>query len=240
MRVPLEVIWLLVAAYPTANWQDALGVVVTPGGDYIRGYATGAAEAEKDLKGGAAAFCIYGTRESPEFLDRETGLPRQVIAGCVVSNTIIGRAAGYNDRVKKFIKESGLPSNSFKRWEKVLFDLEGHYGKRAENVKPHHLTLGGEATHSTDGKFALSLAKKEVKERDGSRTDYMSFVITRDNGDSKPLGLIYRARRIDAFWGPAGSGFAVVRTESERRTEFRAIDLSRGQFLRVEYVLDTE
>jgi hypothetical protein len=111
-------------AFPGLTFAQpaAEGLVATPGGDYGAGYKAGAAEADKDLEEGVVAFYIYGLRRSPEFLDRKTGLPCKVIAACVVNDTLVGRAAGHNDRINEYIVERGLPSNSFKRWEKELFD----------------------------------------------------------------------------------------------------------------------
>jgi hypothetical protein len=59
-------------------------------------YKTGVAEAEKELQEGNATLYAYGTLEDPEFLDRETGLPYKVIAGCLVNEEIGARAAGHD------------------------------------------------------------------------------------------------------------------------------------------------
>jgi hypothetical protein len=224
-------------AFPSLSFAQpaAEGLVATPGGDYGAGYKAGAAEADKDLEEGVAAFYIYGTRESPEFLDRKTGLPCDVIAGCVVNNTILGRAAGYNDRINEYIVERGLPSNSFKRWEKELFDLQGYFEKRAKTAKPHRLTLGGPAAISPDGESAIWLVRKQSKERDGTMSDYLQFVVTVGAVDRKPFGAHDGASNIEVFWGPNGSGFAVIRAQEEKLTVYTAVDVKRGKSLRIEY-----
>ena len=135
----------------------AQGLVATPGGDYAAGYKAGAAEAVKDLEEGVAAFYIYGLRESPEFLYRKTGVPCAVIAGCVVNQTLLGRAVGHDDRINEYILERGPPISSFKRWEKDLFDLKGYFEKRTKTEKPHRLTLNGPAAVSRDGESAIWL-----------------------------------------------------------------------------------
>ncbi len=194
----------------------AEGLVATAGGDYGAGYKAGAAEADKDLEEGVAAFYIYGLRRSPEFLDRKTGLPCDVIAGCVVNDTLVGRAAGHNARINEYIVEQGLPSNSFKRWEKELFDLKGYFEKRAKTAKPHRLSLGGPAAISPDGESAIWLVRKGSKERDGTNSDFLRFVVTVGAVDRKPFGSLNGARNIDAIWGPSGSGFAVTRAGEEK------------------------
>ena len=147
MKISLTVSWLFafpcwaVAQEPAGKlikpdrdycWavaQEPVGVLIKPGADYQKGYHAGRAEADEQLIAGKATLYTYGLRrhDEIEFLDRETGLPFEPVAGCVVNETIHGRAAGHNDRIREFIAERGLPRNSFKRWEKDLFDLKGYY-----------------------------------------------------------------------------------------------------------------
>jgi hypothetical protein len=209
---------------------------------------------------------VYGLRRGLEFLDRETGLPQQPIAGCVVDNTIIGRAAGHNGRIKEFIAERGLPGNSFKRWEKELFDLKGYYGRRKKTERPIHLAFGGPVAKSPDGKYTLRLVttpreqpkgeplhvaldRLEAKspeakamlrfvttppeESEGKPRYYPAIVITAGGVDHKPVMLLQEGQ-MDCFWGPAESGFAVIRCRWEETLIFTAVDLRRGRVLREE------
>ncbi len=152
-----------------------------------------------------------------------------------MNETIMGRAAGHNDRISEYILERGLPINSFKRWEKELFDLKGYFEKRTKTEKPHRLSLGGPAAVSPDGESAIWLVHTHRKWRDGSVSDYLQFVVTVGAADRKPFGANNQAGSIDVFWGPIGSGFAVIRAREEKITDYTAVDVKRGTSLRLEY-----
>ena len=133
MKTFLIAICLL--ALNAAAAAQQLGAVVAPGGkSYAEGYNTGVAEAERELRDGSATLYIYGLRRSPEFLDRSTGIPFEIIGDCVIDVETKGRADGHNGAIRKYVKERGLPSNSFKRWEEELFDLAGYYKLRAKRT----------------------------------------------------------------------------------------------------------
>jgi hypothetical protein len=201
--------------------QESRGHVGVSEGNYAAGCKAGVAEAEKELKEGKATLYTYGLRDRDgiEDLDRKTGLPFEAIAGCVVYDKLLGRAAGHNRRIAKYIEEHGLPSNSFKRWEKELFDLESYFAKRRKTEKPIPLIVGLPAEKSPDGKYAMRRAQKP-----------RGLIVSVDGIDHKALWISYG--NIDFFWGPKDSGFAVIRTSGVDGTSFMAVDFKRGRRLR--------
>jgi hypothetical protein len=204
------------------------------GGNYGSGYRIGVAEADQQLEAGQATIYIYGLRDGGEFLDRRSGLPLEPIAGCAVDNTILGRASGHNKRIKEFITEKGLPSNSFKKWEKELFDLEGYFEEQTRKKKPFRLTASGPPTESPDGKYTLYLDKTQREKPNGTVSDHWSILIMRAGIDRKRYEL-FREGDVDCVWGPKGAAFAVIRTNTTNGARLEALDVGRGKLLRLEY-----
>jgi hypothetical protein len=83
--------------------------------EFRNGYKQGVAEAEKELKEGRPTLYLSGLQMSLEHLDKETGLPYRVIAGCVVDDGIVGREQGHDETIREHIKAHGLPASSFKK-----------------------------------------------------------------------------------------------------------------------------
>ena len=232
MRIFLISTWLIGLHCGVAVGQG-LGTTSRNSGDYDTADCTGIADADQRLKTGKAAFYIYGLRESGEFLDWKTGIPFEAIADCEADNAIVGRADGNNARINEFIAVHGLPSNSFKRWEKDLFDLWGFYEKQSEKQRPFRLTLRGPAAKSADGKYTMRLAKYQHKLLNGTPSEHLSIVISVAGVDHKEFGF-FLDEAFDGFWGPAGSGFAVVRYDRVPAPFLIALDLERGEPLRSE------
>jgi hypothetical protein len=196
-------------------------------------YNRGAAEADAEIRRGEASIYTWGTTDQPlEFLDRGTGLPIKVIAGCVISEENIERAKGHDDRIRRYVAEKGPPDNSFKRWEKDLFDLKRYYEVRMETETPLRLILGRPAVKSSDGKYAVRLVRKLPELGEG--LEKMCVIITVSQADHEALPVFHgKAANIDAIWGPKRSNFIVVRCEREDNSFcFIAVDLRRGKMLR--------
>jgi len=200
-------------------------------------YKIGAAEADIELNEGTATVYAYGLRDLLEFLNRETGLPYQFVAGCVVNREIEARTAGHNDRIRKYIAERGLPRNSFKRWDKELFDLNGYYKARLGTETAQSLALGRSVVKSDDGKYTMRLVKGSIRPDDGSLRDVPSVVVSVEGVDRKPSMNLWGAdeANVDLLWGPKDSGFAIIRFKRKYGTSFRAVDLHTGKWLREEF-----
>jgi hypothetical protein len=196
-------------------------------------YEVGHREAEEELKAGRATIYVYGLPSAHENLDRKTGLPRQAIAGCVMDDAILGRAAGHNDRIAEYIREHGPPSNSFKRWEKELFDLKGYYESRLKAERPHRLASGGPVVRSPDGRVTIHPVKIQYR-KDGSLAEILGLVVGGDGVEHEASWVPGDEGGTDLLWGPKGSGFAVVRCEGKDKPRYMALDLRRGRWLREE------
>ena len=87
-------------------------------------YDSGWWEAERDLWLGQAKLygCAGLMRGDMCSIDEETGLLVDR-PGCVSYPGYDQRMKGYNDRIAQYIQRHGLPGNTFKPWEKELFNL---------------------------------------------------------------------------------------------------------------------
>jgi hypothetical protein len=201
--------------------------------EYRSAYQQGRDEADKEVSNGVATLYSFGLRLSLDFVDRETGLPIDAIAGCVVDDSILGRALGHNERIREHIKAHGLPANSFKPWEKQLFGLKEYVGVQ-EKVKPIELVLGGPTVKSPDGKYAIRPVHGHLPNRDGRTRDCLAIIISVDGVSLKELLMIH-PDKVSLVWGPPASRFAVVYVRDPEYEEYAAIDLQRGRFLREEF-----
>src|SRR5262249_32861850 len=89
-------------------------------------------------------------------LDRETGLPYEYVAGCMIDDQTRGRIDGHNGAIRERIEVSGLPSGSFKPWEGLLFDFDRHFANPGEGG-PQRLVPDGPGVTSPDGATTLRL-----------------------------------------------------------------------------------
>jgi hypothetical protein len=232
---------LLVGQEPEARDTNMRGVVFSPrrttAAAYTADYKVGAAEADSELKEGTATIYAYGLRELGELLNRETGLPYKFVAGCVVNEEIEARTAGHNDTITKYIRERGLPRHTFKRWEKELFDLEGYRRSRLQTEKAYSLSPDGPGVNSADGKYTIRLVKSSTGRADGSVRDTSSVVVSVAGVDRTPSTNLWVAHEanLDFLWGPADSGFAVIRCQGKNRALLLAVDLHTGKWLREEF-----
>ena len=88
-------------------------------------YDSGWWEAERELWRGEATIYESGGLTYGDIchVDRETGLPINVVSGCVVQAGEGPRIKGHNDHIAQFIRWHGLPRNTLKPWENELFNL---------------------------------------------------------------------------------------------------------------------
>jgi hypothetical protein len=73
---------------------------------YKMGYAQGMKEAQEEINKNHLTIYTFGLRRIPEDrkdVDKETGLPYKDIAGCIVNDYILGRAAGHDDVIRNHL-----------------------------------------------------------------------------------------------------------------------------------------
>jgi hypothetical protein len=207
---------------------------------YRDAYARGHREADADWKKGKATVYSFGLRSAAEELDRDTGLTYEAIAGCIVDDGILGRAAGHNARLKELIARHGPPANSRKPWDKELFGLKFYFEAQAREIAVAHLKPGGAAIASADGKFRVRLLKADPDALAEAKR-YVRIEVKTGNDTKKATAwwLGPDAQEVEAIWGPAGSDTLIVRfpsivKPSEGHT-VAAVDLRTGNVLRAEY-----
>lgn len=239
MRLWWIVLSLLTACPGMVRGQDPLAALRNTE-EYRAAYKEGRAEADRQLKDQSPTIDGAGLAESLfENLDRETGLPYRNF-GCVVDARIEGRIDGHNDRINESIKANGLPKGSFKPWEKELFGLQEYVASRRKQEQPEILKAGGPARKSPDGPCTIRPVVEETEWRD----KVLKWLAIEVDGDGRPprrINLIVRAdETVELFWGPKGSGFAVVSTRLGNDNGFVALDLRRGGLLRAEFPAPSE
>lgn len=197
---------------------------------YKNAYQKGRAEADQQLRDQCATIYVMGSGMGPvDSLDRETGL-RYYRLGCMISDDILGRIDGHNDRIREFIKKSGYPNYSYKPWEKVLFGLKAYTESRRKAVRPATLAVDGPAWKSPDGSCTVRVVKK------GAEVTKLAWVEIRVEGrpPEESYVLAEGTDTFELFPGPEGSGLAVLAWKTSQCGYFEALDLKKGTSLRAE------
>ena len=70
---------------------------------YRKAYFQGMQEAYDEIKNNNITRYVYGKGNWGE-VDKETGIPIKVIAGCIVSDSVFGRTEGHNYIILKYLK----------------------------------------------------------------------------------------------------------------------------------------
>lgn len=194
---------------------------------YRSAYRKARAEADASLRDGRACLFNYGMLGMSD-LDPETGLAEVSIAGCVVTEDVLGRTEGNNDRVRAWIKEHGPPPNSLVRWKDELSDMPAFFAAKAKLGETVQLRIGGPTLASPDGRYTLRQVATQVKKGlppvvrtvttvglEMSERGVVRKLLTDDWGD----GLTELA------WGPPGAPFAVVKTRGQGALDFQVLHL---------------
>lgn len=235
-RRPL--VWVFVTGVLVVLVAAVVVLTFVPELNYPAGYLDGAAAARNDLAQGRAVNLFSGLPRWSEMLDRETGLPNQT-TGCIVDPRIEGYVAGYRKTVSHYIAEDGLPSNSRKKWESILFDLPKYYEDRARDASPEVLRLNGKVA-SPDSKTVVRLM---IQPPTPDIPDaYLVGTVQRGSQEpvewsAYPLGP--ENQHLECFWGPDGSDFVILRGRLQGKDEsmfymYGALDLRAGRWLRYE------
>lgn len=200
--------------------------------EYRRGYDEGIAQAESEFAHDAATVYVYGLGPRGQTLDLETGLNETAIAGCIVSDFILGRADGHNKRIRELINKHGIPAYSRKKHEGVLFALAQFFSTRAPS-EIEILHIGGHDVMLGNGRIRLSQGP------DGLRA-YVNGVpltrhgITNEVQTSLDAPLEDVPQKTEATLGPEGSDTVIFRwTFSTNEQRFGALDLRNAKWLRI-------
>lgn len=196
---------------------------------FRKGYEQGRREADAQIASGVVTIYAYGLRMPLSNFDPDTGLPFQAIAGCVVDDQILGRAQGHNERVLQYVKSGKTPMNSHKDWTDDLNDLLRTYTSQSQLQKPVRLTAGGPPFVSPDGRFKVQFVCSECDQQKPVAPMHLEaklMIAAPGSKSPRSYTCFHGKNPMDFVFGPRGSGFGVIRTETpERVVDFQAVDL---------------
>jgi hypothetical protein len=207
--------------------------------EFLAGVTRGRAEADEEIHSNRATRWNSGMFISIDMIDRETGLYHSGF-GCVVDDEILGRVEGHNARIAEYIRDHGLPKNSFKPWEKELFGLKEYFEGRSRTDKPIRMTVDGPPARSPDGQFVVRLVERPFKYPGKRPTDdwltKISPCLVVNDLDDEANRIYFPREDAELYWGPKGSWFAVLRSRSRRGNgmDYFAIDLRGMRCIREE------
>jgi hypothetical protein len=198
-------------------------------------YASGWWAAECELWRGEATIYTgllgFGLGDNC-YIDRDTGLPIFGLACCTPRPGDGERVTGHNDHIAQYIRWHGLPKNTFKPWERELFDLYHFCDERSRVALPTKLLAGGPAVVSPDGRSSLRLVVDAKCA--GIPEKHRRVVISAGKFVLREHYAHFEKGDSDLFWGPEGSRFAVVRSVFQKKEHYVAYDLRTGRHLREE------
>ena len=197
----------------------SLGVLVAVEGGsqrYRQAYQAGVAEAEADLVARTPRLLVYGEPSGGASFDRELGLPTEAIAGCIVDDGILGRAAGYNHTIRERHATHGSVPGDLTAWREVVLDPAA-VATGGQPPQPGYATdpTGIYHLHFADGHLALVDPPDPESGADAEPAVRMPLA-TLEDGDALAL-----------HWGPPGSDLAVLVVTGPRPQRWTVIDLRR-------------
>ena len=192
-------------------------------------YDAGWWEAERELwRGEAKLYASAGLRKGDLCnIDQDTGLPLDH-PGCMGDVSYDEWMAGHNDHIAQYIRRHGLPKNTFKPWEKDLFNLARFFDDRSRIDVPKRLVAGGPALVSLNGRNGVRLVPNPMT------TEMRTVVITAGDVVLCDSNIQIGTGDSDLLWGPDGSRFVVIRSITEEGELYAAYDLGTGRHLRDE------
>ena len=115
-------------------------------------YAAGWWDAELELWRGEASY-LFGPSSGSAATTAVTsigtrGFPVRGLSCCVIRTSDSEWVKGHNDHIAQYIRWHGLPTNTFKPWERELFDLYRYFEVRSRTNVPTRLLADGPAVVS--------------------------------------------------------------------------------------------
>ena len=194
---------------------------------YKAAYKKALDEANVALKEGTARLFSFGFLGMSD-LDPETGLAAERIAGCVITEEVLGRTEGNNDRVHAWIKEHGPTPNSLLRWKDELSDLPAFFEAKAKAGATIPLRIGGPTLKSPDGRFTIRQVSVQVIE--GSPPEIwiktsLGLEVSEQGEIRGTLKDDWGSGLTDLAWGPPGAPFVVVKSRSGDKPDYQILHL---------------
>ena len=100
-RIAVSIICVLTIGAAVAVWAGRDNL-------FFFGYLEGRFEARQEIRRDNMTIYVYGDMSRAMLLapDKDTGLPKKGIAGCLLDRRLIGRAKGHNTLIRKHIAEN--------------------------------------------------------------------------------------------------------------------------------------
>ncbi len=203
--------------------------------------ALGREAADKDIARKTVSLPSTGLT-SGYGIDDSTGFPIHPIAGCDVTDSIVGFEQGYRKRIRDWVQVNGIPNWSRKSWIEDLRSASGFFTKCSSENAPIRIGCSEDSIAiSPNGRWRIFTCP-DTSAR--FRNQYVSLMIEDWAGPLPPMGLMTcgRADKIEACWGPTGADVAVIHrfgvwklgkaTHSGNR--YLIVDLRTGAVLRTE------
>lgn len=167
---------------------------------YQEAYLAGVEEAEADLAAGTARILSFGLGAGAG-LDADTGLPLEAIAGCIVDDGILGRAAGYNEVIRARAEGGPIPGN-LQAWQALI-------------AEPATALDDGAGVPLVDGTVADPSGIWTLR-READLIDLIDLTaVDGEDETAKPVVLMRLATQpeanpVELQWGPPGSDLLVL------------------------------
>lgn len=190
----------------------------------------GAEEARTEWSQGKVTLYTYGgPGGGGPSLDILLGIPYKGIAGCIVDQGIMDRAAGHNEEVYRLTLERGLPPNSRRPWLDLILSPENgwrdpkHFRAWLDEEKPE--------AASPDGQIVLRLKPGEA-----SKSTCVDLRLPGQVLEFYLHGYMASPPRVEAVWGPPRSDLLLLRypgRSGDRPVQqFMVLDLRTIQVLK--------
>jgi hypothetical protein len=206
-------------------------------------YLAGWWDAERELWQGTATFSEFEyegglIRDNSSCVELVTGLRVVSRTGCVVRARDRARAQGHNDHIRQYIRWHGLPGNSIKPWERIVFDLKRWFDQQARAQAPTCLVAGGPPAVGPGGSACYLRPATTRYNGVGFEDRALMVVVSRGAGVAIEWPIGADEPTVDLLWGPSRSGLVVIRSRGEGRESYTALDLKGCGYLRTETWID--
>ena len=226
-RITLRRIMFLIAVLAIGIWGFARDI------DGAIDYAAGWWDAEVELWEGTATLREWTLSDPGNIcnIDRETGL-RLAGSHAMIAGESRTRDTGHDDHIRQYIRWNGLPRNSFKPWERDLFDLKKFFDRRSKSEEPERLADSGPFVLSPN--FWRYHRRYVQLRKNGTFQGVPKVVVSSRRFMLQEHFVGFETGDVDLISGPENSRFVVVRLISENAEYYAAFDIKTGEFLREE------
>jgi hypothetical protein len=200
-----------------------------------RAFLQGQARARRDIANDQACFLTFGLHRRGSWVDTASGLMIRPIAGCVVNDSIVNTAYGYDDYIAIWVNTKGIPAYSLKKWNINFSDPRSYFEECAAKKATIPAPMNGAPVRSPEGQFELRF--------DSIYSDYVGrrmpeLVIRKDTVEYVASTSLAGIDALEIAWGPPNSNIALIRysyggdtSDFQGPLYYEVFDLSNGELL---------